>query len=203
MIIVDGCKSGKEISNFGNLEEVLTHVMEGESMENRVVTDVFVNNESFSEIYPHQAEDIPCDSIESVEVRTVSAESMAVDIAAEMGKVARMMASGARHVARLFREAANSDALELLQDMLDVTRDFMGMTAVLRGNFAKDQDPEFMALAEKLSGLLTEMSESLEMEDWILLADLLEYEYLPLCEEWRAVSEQLHQLMAKSIPQQQ
>ena len=30
MIIVDGCKSDKEISNFANLEEVLTTVMEDE-----------------------------------------------------------------------------------------------------------------------------------------------------------------------------
>ncbi|MDR3358737.1 MAG: hypothetical protein LBN96_07820 [Desulfovibrio sp.] len=201
MIIVDGRRNGKEISNFGNLEEVLTHVMEDRIMGNRVVTDVFVNNENFSEIYPHQAEDIACESITSVEVRTVSAETMAVDVAAEMGKVARMMGTGARHVARLFREASNSDALELLQDMLDVTRDFMGMTSLLRENYARNQDPEFTALTDKLSGLLSEMSESLEMEDWILLADLLEYEFLPLCEEWRSVSEQLHQLIRRSIAQ--
>jgi hypothetical protein len=201
MIIVDGRKSGREISNFGNLEEVLTHVMEEQSMEDRVVTDVFVNNESFSEIYPHQAEDITCDSIDSVEVRTVSAGAMAVDIAAEMSKVARMMGTGARHVARLFREASNSDALELLQDMLDVTRDFMGMTGILRQNYAKEKDPEFVSLTDKLSDLLTEMSEALEMEDWILLADLLEYEFLPLCEEWRVVSEDLHQLMKPGVVQ--
>ena len=52
MIIVDGCKSDKEISNFANLEEVLTNLMDDEKMDDRVVTDVFVNNESFSEIYP-------------------------------------------------------------------------------------------------------------------------------------------------------
>ena len=201
MIIVDGRRSGKEVSNFGNLEEVLTHVMEEGDMEDRVVTDVFVNNESFSEIYPHQAEDITCDSIASVEVRTVSAGAMAMDMAAEMSKVARMMGTGARHVARLFREAANSDALELLQDMLDVTRDFMGMTGVLRENDAREQDPEFTALTDKLSELLTEMSESLELEDWILLADLLEYEFLPMCEEWRAVSEHLHQSMKRCVIQ--
>ena len=33
MIIVDGRNSGKEISNFANLEEILVDVMEGEGME--------------------------------------------------------------------------------------------------------------------------------------------------------------------------
>ena len=40
------------------------------------------------------------------------------------------------------------------------------------------------------------MSDVLENEDWILLADLLEYEFMPQCEEWQAFSERLHQVMA-------
>lgn len=201
MIIVDGCKSGKDISNFANLEEVLTSVMEEETMENRVVTDVFVNNESFSEIYPHQAEDIACDSITSVEVRSVPAGELAVDMAAEMNKVATMMGHGARHVARLFREASDTDALELLQDLLDVTRDFMGMIGVLRERFANGGEQEFAEKAEQLSDLLSEMSDVLENEDWILLADLLEYEFLPQCEAWREVSEHLHLQVVQQIAQ--
>lgn len=201
MIIVDGCKSGKEISNFSNLEEVLTNLMDDEMMENRVVTDVFVNNESFSEIYPHQAEDIACDSITSVEVRSRPTDELAVDIAAEMNKVARMMGHGARHVARLFREAADADALELLQDLLDVTRDFMSMLGALRERYFRGEDQAFAEKVEKLSTLLSEMSDVLESEDWILLADLLEYEFLPLCEAWGAVSEALHRQMAESAAQ--
>ena len=78
MIIVDGRNSGKEISNFANLEEILVDVMEEEGMESRVVTDVLVNNELFSEIYPHQAEDISTASINSVEVRSIEASEMAL-----------------------------------------------------------------------------------------------------------------------------
>ena len=131
MIIVDGRNSGKEISNFANLEEILVDVMEDEGMENRVVTDVLVNNEQFSEIYPHQAEDISTASITSVEVRSVEASEMALAIAGEMEKVALMMEKAAHEIARLFREASNTDALELLQDLLDVNRDFMSMLALL------------------------------------------------------------------------
>ena len=201
MIIVDGCKSDKEISSFANLEEILATVMQDEKMDDRVVTDVFVNNEIFSEIYPHQAEDMSCDAISSVEVRSVPAAELAVDMSAEMGKVARMMGSGARNVARLFRDASDADALELLQDLLDVTRDFMGMLSALRERYLGGADEEFTLKAEKLADLLSEMSDVLENEDWILLADLLEYEFLPLCDEWLVVSEHLHEQMAKRIAQ--
>ena len=88
-------------------------------MDDRVVTDVFVNNESFSEIYPHQAEDVSLRHHHLGGGALVPAAELAVDMSAEMGKVARMMGSGARNVARLFREASDTDALELFQDLLD------------------------------------------------------------------------------------
>lgn len=201
MIIIDGCRSEKEISNFANLEEVLADVMADECMDNRVVTDVLVNNENFSEIYPHQAEDMTCDGIESIEVRSVSSQQMSKDISGEMGKVAQLMASGARNVARLFREAADTDALELLQDLLDVTRDFMGMYGVLRARCFGTADPEFSTKADKLGDLLAEMSDVLENEDWILLADLLEYEFLPLCEDWKVLAERLHDEISSAVAQ--
>ena len=132
MIIIDGAQSEKSITAFANLEELLKDVIQDDKMANRVVTDVLVNNEAFSEIYPHQAEDIACTDISSIEVRSVPVAEMAVEMSAEMGKVAQMMGHGAREVARLFRAASDTDALELFQDLLDVTRDFMGMLGELR-----------------------------------------------------------------------
>lgn len=196
MIIVDGYRSEQRLSNFANLEEVLATVMEDEKMDGRIVTDVFVNNEIFSEVYPHQAEDMPCDGITSVEVRSQPAAELAVDMAGELGKVARMLESGARNIARLFREASDADALELLQDELDVTRDFLGMVTHLRDSYLGGADENFAARIEKLSDLLSEMSEVLENEDWILLADLLEFEFVPVCEEWRVVGENMHRQLA-------
>ena len=201
MIIIDGAKCEKNISAFANLEELLKDVMQDDKMANRVVTDVFVNNESFSEIYPHQAEDITCADISSIEVRSVPMTEMAVDMSGEMGKVAQMMSQGARQVARLFREASDTDALELFQDLLDVTRDFMGMLGELRTHYTDGGLPDFMEKTEKLSGLLSEMGDVLENEDWILLADLLEYEFIPACDEWRATSEELHKQVVEHMAQ--
>lgn len=82
-----------------------------------------------------------------------------------------------------------------------MTRDFMSMLGVLRERYFSGDAEAFGRKVEKLSTLLSEMSDVLENEDWILLADLLEYEFLPLCEEWRAVSEDLHRQMAKSVAQ--
>jgi len=201
MIIVDGQKTDKSIAKFANLEEILTNLMQDKSMEDRIITDVFVNNEIFSEIYPHQAEDLASDSIDSLEIRSVPASQMALDIAGEMQKVAAMMESGGKNVARLFREGKESDALELLQDLLDVVRDFLAMVGDLRERYLGGTNEEFRTHTIELSDLLTEMSEILESEDWILLSDLLEYEFAPQCTEWKKLSETLNKELLERFAQ--
>lgn len=188
MIIIDGRQSEMQVHNYANLEEILVNVMQDDGMGNRVITDVLLNDENFSEIYPHQSEDIGIETIRSVEVRSVPTHDMAVDISQEMQTVTRIMQRGARQVSRLFRQGEDSEALELLQDLLDVTRDFMAMLGTLRVHFTQGRVEGFDVSVEQFSALITEMSEVLENEDWILLADLLEYEFMPVCDTWNTVA---------------
>ncbi len=196
MISVDGRETGMDIKHFQNLEEILLKIMDDGELEGRVVTDVFVNNESFSEIYPHQAEDIETDEIRSVEVKSVPVADMAMDIAGELGKVITLMDHGARRVADLFRSAEDAEALEVYQDLMDVTRDFLNMIGVLRGESLTRSFASFDAAAEDVSTLFSEMMEVLENEDWILLADLLEYEFIPAITRWQGVIAELKESFA-------
>ena len=193
MIVIDGQKTGLSVNNFANLEELLVKVVGDGYMENRMVTDVLVNKEPFSEIYPHQAEDIPSKDIESVEIVSVPVPEMAVNITRELYKVVRLMGEGGRTVADLFRRADDAEALEMYQDLLDVTRDFLGMIGVLRDEFSLKEHQAFSENMEEISSLFTEMIEVSENEDWILLADLLEYEYLPTVGKWKKVIAQLRE----------
>jgi len=193
MIVVDGRDTGLQIQSFDNLEQILVKVMEDRHIEGRIVTDVLVNKEPFSEIYPHQAEDVEASDIESVEIVSMPTSEMAVNITRELYKVVTLMDHGARRVAELFRKADDNEALEVYQDLLDVTRDFMGMIGVLRGEFSLKHTPDFNEAAEDISGLFSEMLEVIENEDWILLADLLEFEFIPAVERWKKIVAQLRE----------
>jgi hypothetical protein len=187
MILIDGQKQDLDISGFENLDQIFVKVMEEGSLEDRVVTDVFINDKPFSEIYPHQAEDIDLGDVQSVEIRTLGVAEVAVEITRELYKVVTLMGEGATHVAELFRKAEDAEALETYQDLIDVTRDFLGMISILRGEFALTDHKEFLEASDQLSNLFTEMTEVLTNEDWILLADLLEYEFLPAVNRWKKV----------------
>jgi len=193
MIIIDGRETGMNINNFQNLEELLVQVVQENSLKDRMVTDVLVNEENFSEIYPHQAEDIPTLDIKSVEIKSVPVPEMAVNITRELYKVVRLMEEGGSSVATMFRQADDAEALELYQDLLDVTRDFLGMIGVLRDEFSLKEHKVITDSMEEISSLFSEMIEVTENEDWILLADLLEYEYLPAVQRWKKVIAQLRE----------
>lgn len=199
MIIIDGQQAEFNITNFTNLDELLIGLMSTKDLDNRIVTDVLVNDEAFSEIYPHQAEDVDTRDIQKVEIMTMGVPEMGVNIARELYKVIRLMSEGSKQIADLFRRADDAEALEMYQDLLDVTRDFLGMIGALRDEFALSRNPKFVEATHELSELFTEMMEVQENEDWILLSDLLEYEFHPLVERWKEIVAQLREDVRKSI----
>ncbi|MBU4527035.1 MAG: hypothetical protein KUA37_03400 [Desulfomicrobium sp.] len=202
MIIIDGQRSPLEVHQFENLEQIIEKIMEDRRMHSRIVTDVLVNDEAFSEIYPHQAEDMEASYIKRVEIVSVPASEMAQDITRELYKVVTLMGKAGRQVADLFRQADDDQALELYGDLLDVNRDFLNMVGVLRSEYAADTSEEFEASLSDLSSLFSEMIEIQENEDWILLADLLEYEYLPVVEKTKNMVARLRDSVRTTIRQE-
>ncbi len=193
MIFIDGQNTNINLRNFANLEEVLVKMLSEPALGDRIITDVLVDDEAFSEIYPHQAEDISTDEVNKLEIISRPMDEMATDITVELHKVIKLMGEGSWQVSDLFRRAEDSEALEMYQDLLDVTRNFLNMISVLRGQFSASHEDDFTAAIEEMSDLFTEMVECMENEDWVLLADLLEYEFIPTVNRWEGILSQLNE----------
>ncbi|MGL1861982.1 MAG: hypothetical protein OCC46_05600 [Pseudodesulfovibrio sp.] len=191
MIVIDGKQYETEGQSFENLEQVFDQVVAEGYLEDRIVTDVMINEEPFTEIYPHQAEDIEMSEVQSVEIVTMATDDMAVEITLELYKVVNIMAEGGKQVAELFRQADDAEALETYLDLLEVIRNFLRMIGVLRDEYSLKDNESYEKNANEMSDMFTEMSSVLENEDWILLADLLEYEFLPAVEKWKRVIKQI------------
>jgi hypothetical protein len=187
MIVIDGRESGLSLSNFANLEEILIKLMEEQNLDARIVTDVLVDDAPFTELYPHQAEDIDSQAFKRLELRTISMEEMAGSMAAELPKVISIMAEGGRKVAALLRQSEIAEALEILQDTIGVSRELLAAVQLLRGQFSGHDSSDVELLSATLGDLLGEIIEVMNNEDWLLVADLLEYEYIPACEGWRGI----------------
>lgn len=187
MLIIDGNEKKLQFADFANLETLLNEVVKFDNLEKRVITDVLVNDEPFSEIYPHQAEDIEMEMIDKVEIISVTEEEMIKNILIEMQKVVTIMQSSSKRIAELFRQADDSEALEMYSDLLDVVRNFLGMISLLYNQKAMLFKQKDSASFDKFSELLNEIIEVQDNQDWILMADLLEYEFNPLLQEWQTL----------------
>ena len=184
MITINGKESKHETHQFTNLEEMLIASFNDCTESKQIITDIVLNNETFSEIYPHQAEDISASQVNSLEIHAVAVNTMALDITVELFKVTESMGIATLQTAEHFRKGDDYQALELLQNLIDVNRDFLNVLGALRTDFEVPNDHNLDATSEKYSELLSELLDVMEDEDWILLADFLEFEIHPACVEW-------------------
>lgn len=184
MIYINGQKSELELNQFANFEEVINAANKHCIDEEEIITEVHLNNELFQELYPHQAEDIDIDEVEKVEITSVKCVEMASQIVAELFKVTSSMRLAATQASESLRRGDDADAFETINNMTDVIRNFLNMIFCFQSDFNAPVTNEYLALAEKYNQILMEVNEAMENEDWILVADLLEFEVAPLCSEW-------------------
>lgn len=184
MIYINGQKSELELNQFANFEEVINAANKCCNDENEIITEVHLNNELFQELYPHQAEDIDINEIEKVEITSVKYVEMASQIVSELYKVTSSMRLAATQASEFLRRGDDADAFATINNMTDVIRNFLNMIFCFQSDFNAPVTNEYMALAEKYNQILMEVNEAMENEDWILVADLLEFEVAPLCSEW-------------------
>ncbi len=184
MIYINGQKSALQINEFANLEEILIAGNELCNNANQIITNIYLNDEEFQELYPHQAEDIEIDEIQKLEIKSMDFVEMASQIVEELFKVTTSIRLAATQSSESLRRGDDMDALTTITNMTDVIRNFLSMLTCFQQDFSAPKTEEYLKLSETYSQLLEEVLESMENEDWILVADLLEFEIAPLCAEW-------------------
>ena len=176
-----------------NLEEILMRVMSEHVQPGNVITAVKLNGTGYSEKNPHGAADVPLKDIKTLEIDTMSAEEMARHFFNNGGKHLDLLIRGAEKISELFRIADETEANEHYVEYLENLRLFVQMVAeskeALHLNLSAIpfQKATVEDEVQKLSNMMDQMLKVQENEDWVMLADLLEYELIPLLKGWDQV----------------
>ncbi len=184
MIYINGQKSAFEINQFANLEELIVAANESCTSANEVITEIHLNDELFNELYPHQAEDIEPNEIQKVEIFSIGYNKMASDIVEELFKVTASIRVAATQASETLRRGDDFEALNTIQNMTDVARNFFNMINYFQADFNAPETAEYKETVNKFNNIVDEINTEMENEDWILVADLLEFEVAPLCAEF-------------------
>lgn len=174
-ILIDGTETPLS-GSFGNLEEVLQEILKNQISEEKIVWAVRLNGENYSEKAPHDARKIKIDDIYALEIGTTDKTEICRSFLEKGGMIFDDLRESVVKISGLFRMADEKEANRHFVKFLESYRDLIQMLRQSEG-ILKLNSQEKLASLEKLSD---EIIAAQEKGDWIMLADLLEYELAPL-----------------------
>ena len=181
-ITVDGNNLTAQDIAGANLEEIIMNLMEHPAVGRRVITEVLLNGESYSEEMPHAALEVGRDDIRSLALVTHSAEDLCLhflDHGHYFVETLRLALPKVVEEFRLGDEAeANEHFLSFLES-LHLTLNMVEQAKAALGlgeDIAVDGKGSLSDYLDRLSRTLDSLMALQEQSDWIYLADVLEYE---------------------------
>lgn len=186
-----------DFSHMRSLEEALVELNDHFVPPGQQLFQVRVNGEFFSERYPRESRYVEIKEITSLDLKTIPDKDMAQLILGEAVGQAGILCQALEKNARLFRVSAEDEANHYFAQVLEALRwliltgENAGQVLQVDLSQAVSGAGRSTSLFSSLQVLLDEMLEISEDQDYVLLADLLEYELLPMVREWQEILQTL------------
>ena len=152
-------------------------------------------------------QEFPSDDREALQKKPSDIDSLEVELANLKDLVATNLANaldylkklipGCEQAADLFRAGNEQEANKYYLQILDGIEWFSHVVSVIMSpdegeTELPDTDDESLEVREKkLTDLMNQMLEANENQDWVLLADILEYEMVPFYKDWEKILSKL------------
>jgi hypothetical protein len=187
-----------DFSHLHSLEEVITEIHERFIPSGQQLFQLHVNGEFFSERYPRESRYVNIEEISRLDVKTVSDEEMARFILQDAVRQGGTLLQAIEQSASLFRVGSDEEANHYFAQVLEALRWLLqtgeGACQVLQLDLEQASSSQSLPVSRYLSDLqdlLEEMQEISEEEDYVMLADLMEYELLPMVREWQRILQEI------------
>jgi len=183
-----------DLSHLRTLEDALLELNEKFIPSGEQLFQVEVNGQFFTERYPRESRYITLGEVSTLDLKTVTDADLARSILSDAALKVQTLVQALEKGAALFRLAAEDEANHYFAQVLEALRWLLqtgeGACQVLDVDMAKESSPQIGEVSEfikRFQDLLDEMLQVYEEEDYILLADLMEYELLPMVQEWQKI----------------
>lgn len=189
-ISINGAEAEESSYQTDNLGEVLDTILK--SHQDSYIRRIWLDGEEVSSNAP----DILKTSIESVgtlELELACVKDLLVNNIENAKEYLEKLIPGFQKAADLFRLGNEQEANKYYLQILDGIDWFSQVAQIIvdsRGD--KTEEKGFKDRQKTLTGLMSQMLEANKNQDWVLLADLLEYEIIPFYEDWQKVLSQIN-----------
>lgn len=188
--------NGRVVDYMGgeaNLEDLLVKLSKTSLPKDHLISSVNVNGKLYTELYPGQSREIPISKISDLQLTTVSLREFAEASVKDAPSIINRIAEHCRATAESFRLYDEVEANQKYADLLEALRMLVhfidNVRNVLNWNFTSmnyQGDPVSVRW-DRFMQLVNELKTAQEDGDWLMLADLIEYEIIPLLEDWSGI----------------
>ncbi|MCD6288198.1 MAG: hypothetical protein J7M12_03695 [Candidatus Hydrogenedentes bacterium] len=185
-ILIDGEPAAFSPDRVGTLGDMFEFVDQLIATQNRCVTCVKIDGVALSMDKMSEAAFRSVDDIESVEFITQSSDALVEDLLGELASQIDELGELVRAIAAGFQDSTTEPPLETLPKMVDAWQSVIERLAtaadLLRISLDNVELPDGDTAGQhhaRLSETLTKLTSAVENRDYVLVADLLEYEIAP------------------------
>ncbi|MFQ5483149.1 MAG: hypothetical protein ACE5ER_10360 [Nitrospinaceae bacterium] len=145
----------------------------------------------------HNRRDLSLEEVERLDLEFVSLEALIERNLENAGLYLERLLPGIEKTAAMFRTGSEQEANQLLLNVVDGIEWFSEVVdSIIEAKNLQAADLSFQgktvaALKNSLLDLTSKMLKANQNQDWVLLADLLEYEIHPFYENWKTILPEL------------
>lgn len=170
------------------MEDILEHVLSHELDSEREVVEVKLDGNTFSEEFPHEAMLVEMDEFKVVDILTESKGDLAEMALEQLPYFISTIKKGFRTAANVLRDTYSENEghrlVAVSAESLGALINHMHVIIVNLKNGKRDElTSVYSNLTESLADLLGEIITIQQERDPVLLADLLEFEIIPILEK--------------------
>lgn len=183
-IDVTGCKT---------LKDVLDAITRDDSTSGSIVNQVFLNGMELTGEQDSEPGSIFAEEIRDLEVYTATPREISAEsIQLASGQLFAVVEE-TRKTAELFRYNDESEANQRLLILIEIFQKFVHLLELLKHALRLDfssittESKSLEELQHEMIGTLSQILVTQQNKDWVSLADLLEFELVPLLHTWSRV----------------
>lgn len=196
-IFINGIEDAQKYDGM-TLGDVLRQIRQSKVLKGTFISNLKLNRQE-SDLRSEEVLQTSIPKIETLEIEISSVSSLITRNIANAEEYLKKLIPGIQKAAGLFHSGSEQEAnqffikivdgIDWLSQVVDTVVDAMGKDA----NDIHVNGKTVLERKNQLIDLIQQMLNANKNKDWVLLADLLEYEILPFYQEWQTFLPQLRQ----------
>jgi hypothetical protein len=183
---------------------LMTKCLEKEFFDDgAVVCRVFVNGTALSEEDEYRFRDLRINEIQNLDFEIADADILVLDLVENWIRSLPMVVDSCEKVSEQFRLKGVEGSLRLFTDVIDACQYLVDSLGPLQV-YLRLRDAEFArrwrAAESSLNKATIEIFSAFERQDYVFLADLLEYDLLSSLQEWESLMKSLRMQEGQGAP---